>query len=113
MMSKKELFNKIKSKGLFWSYRREMQYDESKNLLLVETILKYGDMIDLNTLFSLFDFITIKDIWKKNVLTDSKFQKANFFLAFIYFDEKFEKLRLKNERFEKLKLLASQNEVST
>jgi len=51
---KMELFNKIRDKGLFWSYAPDINYDAEKSTLLIETTLKYADLDDIKTVIDLF-----------------------------------------------------------
>jgi len=51
---KEQLFEKLKAKGLFWSYSPGICYDESKDDLLMETTLKYAELDDIKVLFISF-----------------------------------------------------------
>lgn len=104
---KRKLFQKLKDKGIFWSYSKEMSYSEN---ILIEYLLKYGDFDDIVLGFELFGKRVMKNIWRKNMMSDKQFIKTNFMLARVFFGMEVESeyfKGLKNERFEKLKLLAS------
>jgi len=101
------LFNKLKDKGIFWSYSKDMQYNEN---LLIEHGLKYADFDDIVLLLELFGKRKLKAIWEKTMASDKRFIKLNFMLARVFFGMDVEAdyfKGLKNARFEKLKLLAS------
>jgi len=101
------LFHKLKDKGLFWSYSKDMQYDEK---LLIEHLLKYADFDDIVLGFKLFGKRTMKKIWEKKVKNDKRFIKLNLMLARVFFDMDVESdyfKRTKSARLEKLKLLTS------
>ncbi len=101
------LFDKLKRKGIFWSYSQEMSYHEE---LLIEHTLKYADFDDIILLLKLFGKRRVKAVWEKTMMSDKRFIKLNLMIARVFFkmeveSEYFEKV--KNARFEKLKLLAS------
>ena len=101
------LFQKLKDKGLFWSYSKDMQYDEK---LLVEHLLKYADFDDIVLGFKLFGKRTMKKIWEKKVKNDKRFIKLNLMLARVFFGMDVESSyfkEVKNARAEKFKMFAS------
>jgi len=101
------LFNKLKDKGIFWSYSKDMQYNEN---LLIEYSLKYADFDDIALLLKLFGKRKVKAIWEKTMQSDRQFLKLNLMLARVFFGMDVESdyfKEVKNARFEKLKLLAS------
>jgi hypothetical protein len=101
------LFNKLKDKGIFWSYSKNMQYNKE---LTIEYLLKYGDFDDITLGFKLFGEKTIKETWEGRLKSDQRFIKLNLMLARVFFNMAVEGdyfKRQKNERFKKLKLLAS------
>jgi len=107
--AKSALFENMKTKGLFWSYSSQMEYDPSKEPLLIETVLKYADMEDIQGIFTLFGKRRVREVWEKQVKTDSRFLKLNYFLARVFFGLNTEAADLKgltNARADKLRLLA-------
>ncbi len=44
-MSKQEnqLFNRLKKRGVFWSYSKDITYEKAGKNLTIEYMLKYGD----------------------------------------------------------------------
>ncbi|MFW6101352.1 MAG: hypothetical protein ACOC90_08190 [Bacteroidota bacterium] len=108
-----ELFEKMKSKNLFWSYSRDVSADEAGKELLAETVLKYGDVEDIRVLLDCRGQDEIREIWIKRLLFDNRFKKLNFYLAEIFFEidiERLKKERSNDDRANKLRLLASQNQ---
>ncbi len=109
-MTKKELFNKLKDKGVFWSYSKNITYEEAGDGLFLEYLLKYGDFDDLILAFKLYSKETIKQIWEEKLKDDKRFIRLNLMLARLFFGMDVESSffkEIKNARFEKFKMLAS------
>ena len=107
---KVKLFQKLRDKGVFWSYSKNATYDEIGSKLFVEYLLKYGDFDDIKLGFELFGKRYMKTIWEEKLASDKQFIKTNLMLARIFFNMDVESDYFKgrkNERLEKLKLLAS------
>jgi len=110
-MSKKALlFNKLRDKGIFWSYSKSITYEEAGDSLFLEYLLKYGDFDDLKLAFKLYSEELIKSIWETKLKDDQRFIKLNLMLARVFFGMDVESSyfkKVKNGRLEKLKMLAS------
>ncbi len=107
---KMKLFTKLRDKGIFWSYKKDMTYDEAGAELFVEYLLKYGDFNDIKLGFELFGKRYIKKVWEARLKSDKSFIKTNLMLARLFFGMDVESdyfKEVKNARREKLKLLAS------
>jgi REP element-mobilizing transposase RayT len=107
---KVKLFNKLRDKGIFWSYKKDVVYDEVAAELFIEYLLKYGDFDDIKLGFELFGKRYMKEVWEKKLKADKSFIKTNLMLARVFFGMDVESnyfKGVKNARFEKLKLLAS------
>lgn len=107
---KVKLFEYIRDKGIFWSYSKDMSYKDCGENLLIEYVLKYADFDDIKLCLKLFGKRKVKSVWEKRVKGDRAFIKINLLLARVFFGMDVETdyfKRIKNERFEKLKLLAS------
>ena len=105
----RELFVKIRDKGLFWSYAPDIQYDEKKAELLIETTLKYADLDDIATVLRLFGSRKTRHVWDVQLKNDTRFKRLNYFLARVLFKlaveaDNFDEVN--NSRGEKLRLLA-------
>lgn len=108
--AKSKLFDKIKRKGLFWSYGPTIRYTPDLDSLLIETVLKYGDYENIRDVFHLYDRVLIQTVWRERVMFDSRFLKTNYFLARMFFGMKVEADYFSggmNEREKKLRLLAT------
>jgi len=109
-MQKQKLFNKLKNKGIFWSFSKELSFEEAGDRLFLEYLLKYGDFDDLIEVFKLYPKDFIKEVWEKSLKDDKRFIKLNLMLARLFFGMNVESSYfkdIKNARFEKLKMLAS------
>ncbi len=107
---KVRLFNKLRDKGIFWSYSKDMSYEECGEKLLIEYLLKYADFDDIKLCLELFGKREVKRIWEEKLKSDRSFMKMNLMLARVFFGMDVESeyfKEVKNARFEKLKLLAS------
>ena len=104
------LFNKMRDKGIFWSYSKSITYTEVGENIFIEHLLKYGDFDDIQMVLKLFGKRKVKNIWQKTVRDDQRFIKLNLMLARVFFGMNVESDYFRgreNERFKKLKLLAS------
>jgi len=112
-MLKKEkvkLFEYLRNKGIFWSYSKEISYEEFGEKLLIEYILKYADFDDIAKCLELFGIKKVKSVWEEKLKSDKTFIKTNLMIARVFFKMDVESdyfKGLKNARLEKLKLLAS------
>lgn len=107
---KSALFNKLRDKGMFWSYSKEICYEMAGENLLIEHLLKYGDFDDIKLGFKLFGKRVMKRVWEERLKSDQRFIKLNLMIARIFFGMDVESdyfREVKNARLEKLRLLAS------
>ena len=84
-MQKQKLFDKLKIKGIFWSYSKALTYEKAVDKLLLEYLLKYGDFDDLIVAFKLYPKDTIKSVWGQTLKDDKRFIKLNLLLARVFF----------------------------
>jgi hypothetical protein len=106
------LFEKMKSKNFFWSYSKEISPDDIDIELLVETVLKYGDVDDIKLLFNHYNEADLKEIWLRRLVPDERFKKLNFYLARIFFNTDLDRLKQEKKGYDraaKLRMLASRN----
>ncbi len=109
-MQKQELFNKLKNKGIFWSFAKDITLEQIGDKIFLEYLLKYGDFDDLILAFRLYDKKYIKSVWEEKLKSDKRFIKLNLMIARVFFDMDVESSyfkEIKNARAEKLKMLAS------
>lgn len=110
LKKKVKLFEKLRDKGIFWSYSKKMSYDEAGADLTIEYILKYGDFDDIKLCFELYGKSTAKRVWEERLKSDKSFIKINLMIARLFFGMDIESdyfKGVKNARLEKLKMLAS------
>ena len=106
---KQELFNKIRDKGLLWSYAPDIQYAADKATLLIETTLKYADLDDIKIVLDSFGIRKVRKVWEVLLKNDKRFKRLNYFLARIFFNmdvEAADFAEVENTRGDKLRLLA-------
>ncbi len=104
------LFNNLRDIGVFWSYSKEIDYDQAGPELFVEYLLKYGHFDDIRLGFELFGKRLMKKVWQARVAGDYQFLRLNVMLAGVFFDMDVDGAyfnRVKNGRFEKFKALVS------
>lgn len=108
--TKKILFQKLKEAGVFWSYAKDISYEKADSSLFIEYLLKYGDFDDIQMGFKLFGKRQMKSIWQSNVAINTQFIDLNVMLGRVFFDMDVDGRyfrSMKNERYEKLRMLAS------
>lgn len=107
---KVKLFNKLRDKGIFYSFSKNITYEIAGDSLFIEYLLKYGDFDDIKLAFKLFGKDTIKQVWENKLKSDKQFIKLNLMIARVFFGMDIESnyfKDMKNARFEKFRLLAS------
>jgi hypothetical protein len=115
---KEKLFEKLRQKGLFWSYRKDLKYQDivaagdTGGSLLIEQTLKYADFDDIKLCFELFGKRAVKKVWEQKMKSDGRFIKTNLMLARLFFGMDvesgyFKKAVKVNGRLEKLRMRAS------
>ena len=82
---KVKFFNYLRDKGVFWSYNKDIFYDEAGAELFIEYLVKYGDFGDIKLGFELFGKRCIKGVWEKKLKADKSFIKTNLMLARVFF----------------------------
>jgi len=108
---KVQLFNRLRDKGLFWSYSKDITFDEAGEKLTIEYILKYGDFDDIVSCIKLFGKNKTKAIWNERLKSDKQFIKTNLMIARVFWGMDVESdyfKGIKNERLEKLRMLSQQ-----
>ncbi len=111
-MTKQQLFNNLKKRGIFWSYSKDITLKEIGDKLFLEYLLKYGDFDEIALAFRLYKREFLKEVWQSKVATDKRFIKLNVMLARVFFGMDVGSgyfKRLGNERNRKLRLFATQN----
>ncbi len=104
------LFHKLRDKGVFWSYAKDISYEDVGSDLFIEHLLKYGDFQDIRSGVDLFDKTVVKKVWEERLKSDQRFIKLNVMLARVFFNMDVDSgyfKKVTNERLEKLKLFNS------
>ena len=86
--ARQQLFRKLKKENCFWSYdssKMKTISDES----LIEHVLLYLDIEDINQLFPLFGYKKVKRVWLDRVAPQgAMFRSYNILYAWYYFGAK-------------------------
>jgi len=96
------VFNTLRDKGIFWSYHKNITYEEAGESLFVEHLYKYGDFDDIRLGFKLFGKRVMRRIWEEKLKSDKRFVKLNFMIARVFLGMDIEASyfkEVKNERF--------------
>jgi hypothetical protein len=72
---KRKLFEKLKAKGIFWSYSDQVSFLEVNTETMIEHVLKYADYDDIVELFKLYGKRAIFRVWGKVLKNDLRFKK--------------------------------------
>jgi hypothetical protein len=82
------LFRKLKEENCFWSYDVSKMVDISDEAL-IEHVLLYLDIDDINRLFPLFGYKKVKRVWLDRVAPQGEmFRQYNILYAWYYFGAK-------------------------
>lgn len=87
---KRGLFHKLKEENSFWSY--DMSAVTLKNIgddLLIALTMRYLDLEEIKSLFSIYSYRKIKDAWKRHLVPEGEYlYTINRFFAWYYFKAK-------------------------
>ena len=106
-LRKRELFGKLKKDGIFWSYSKDLRFEDSSEAIVIENTLKYGDFDDISSLIKLYGKRKVKKVWEKSMRYEPRFKKVNYLIGrvFLGLDIEIKDLqKSQNARFEKLSL---------
>lgn len=82
---KRELLRKLRLENAFWYGNRSTE--EISDSELIEKVLMYLDLADIESLFKIFSKKLIKEVWKESIIPlGSSYYKLNILFAFLYFD---------------------------
>ena len=82
------LVEKLKQEHCLWSYDSDSIQDIPDDVL-VELVMLYLDIDDIDLLFRLFDYKTVKRAWLDNVVAQGeRYYNLNYFFAWYYFHAK-------------------------
>lgn len=82
------LIKKLKQEHCLWSYENDSIQDIPDDVL-VELVMLYLDIDEINLLFRLFDYKKVKRAWIENVVAQGeRYYNLNYFFAWYYFHAK-------------------------
>lgn len=82
------LIDKLKTQHCLWSYEKDSIKDIPDDVL-VELVMLYLDIDEINLLFKLFGYKTVKRAWIENVVAQGeRYYNLNYFFAWYYFHAK-------------------------
>ena len=82
------LLNKLKQEHCLWSYDNTSIKDIPDDVL-VELVMLYLDIEEIDLLFRLYDYQTVKRVWIENVVAQGeRYYNLNYFFAWYYFHVK-------------------------
>lgn len=85
---KQILIEKLKQQHCLWSYENDSIQD-IPNDVLVELVMLYLDIEEINMLFQLLSYKTVKRAWIENVVAQGeRYYNLNYFFAWYYFHAK-------------------------
>ena len=85
---REQLFRKLKEENCFWSYDVSKMKSISDEAL-IEHVMLYLDIDDINQLFPLFGYKKVKRVWLDRVAPQGEmFRQFNILYAWYYFGAK-------------------------
>lgn len=82
---KQQIAAKLIDRKLFWAYS-PVKSSDIPDEILIEKVLIYLDIDDIDSLFRIFTWKKIKEVWLKEVLIQDPFYHSmNILLAYLYF----------------------------
>ncbi len=84
-LKKEQLLKTLSRKGLLWSYNPERVMYLADNIIIEHT-LAFGDVPELQALFSIFLPETIQKVWLERLVPDERYRKSNRYLGLFFFD---------------------------
>ena len=82
------LIVQLKEQHCLWSYESS-SIEDIPDDVLVELVMLYLDIDEINMLFRLFDYKTVKRAWIENVVAQGeRYYNLNYFFAWYYFHAK-------------------------
>lgn len=82
------LIEKLKQEHCLWSYENDSVQDIPDDVL-VELVMLYLDIDEIDLLFQLLDYKKVKRAWIENVVAQGeRYYNLNYFFAWYYFHAK-------------------------
>jgi hypothetical protein len=81
--SKQILFEKLRKKNAFWSYKDSNDVDDE---IFIEKVMLLLDIDDINILYKIYDQEFLKEVWEDRILRQEPYYHGlNRFFAWFYF----------------------------
>lgn len=85
---KSYLIEQLKQQHFLWSYDCDSIHDMPDEML-IELVMLYLDLDEINMLFQLFPYKKVKQAWIENVVAQGeRYYTLNYFFAWYYFHAK-------------------------
>ena len=82
------LIEKLKQEHCLWSYDNNSVHDMPDDML-IELVMLYLDIDEINMLFSIFSYKKMKRAWIENMVAQGeRYYNLNYFFAWYYFHAK-------------------------
>ena len=82
------LIDRLKQQHCLWSYENDSVQDIPDDVL-VELVMLYLDIEEIDLLFQLYDYKKVKQAWIENVVAQGeRYYNLNYFFAWYYFHVK-------------------------
>lgn len=82
------LIERLKQQHCLWSYENDSVHDIPDDVL-VELVMLFLDIEEINLLFQLYGYKKVKQAWIKNVVAQGeRYYNLNYFFAWYYFHAK-------------------------
>ena len=88
MSIKLDLLAKLKKEHCFWSFNED-SISNVPDEMLIEKVLQYLDLEDIEKLFQIYPFRKVKQVWLERLVPQEEYlYTLNRFLAWYYFKAK-------------------------
>ena len=103
MINKDVFVRQLEKKHVFWSYSPGADLPDE---VVIEHVLKFGDIADIIILFKLFHKNEIERVWCKTMAPDDRFDKTNHYLKLFFFKNITKPIET---RYDRIKRACSEN----
>jgi hypothetical protein len=102
-MNKNVFVRQLEKRHVFWSYSPGAVLPDE---VIIEHVLKFGDISDIIELFELFPKDEIEKVWYKTMAPDNRFDKTNHYLKLFFFKNISKPIET---RYDRIKRACSEN----
>jgi hypothetical protein len=83
---KAELLARLVRRKLFWSYKDESVLKNAPDPLIIETVMKYGDLTELTALTYIYPMEKLKELWRIYFGKEEIYKKEGKLVSAFLFD---------------------------